>query len=57
MGLPSNFSGKASRGLTGGVGRAGGLAGAGGRLAASRGWLIRTPCKAVTSTSVSVVSR
>ncbi len=54
MALPSNFSGKASRGLTGGVGRAGGLAGAGGRLAASRGWLIRTPCKAVTSSSVSV---
>ncbi len=34
---PSNISGKASRGLTGGVCMAGGLAGAGGGLAAAWG--------------------
>ncbi len=51
MGSPLNFSGKASRGLTGGAC----MTGAGGGLAAACGCVTCTPCKAVTSCSVSAV--
>ncbi len=56
-GSPSNFSGKASRGLIGGVCDGGELLRFGGCSEAASDGDMLSPCSALTSSSVNVVSR